>query len=144
MKKPYTLLIVDDDLDDRQLFFEAVKEINLSFKCLRAANGEEALLLLRAKHAFPDFIFLDLNMPRMNGWQFLAEVKKDFSLAHIPVIIYSTSKKPEDDAEIKQLGVLAFITKPKTFEEICNVISVAITTKQLMELSPSIALSNEK
>ena len=132
-KKPVTLLIVDDDPDDRELFFEAVKEINPLNKCLEATNGEEALALLRAKNvACPDLIFLDLNMPRMGGREFFNEMKKDKNFAHIPIVIYSTSKRTEDVGEMKRLGALTFITKPKTFEEICSVVSSVIQQNKLM------------
>ena|ERR1043165_7748190 len=133
MKKHLTLLIVDDDQDDRDLFLEAVKQINPSFKCLGISNGEEALAMLKGHHAvLPDFIFLDLNMPRMNGRQFFAEMKRDARLSNIPIIIYSTSRRQEDVAELKRYGALGFITKPKTFDEICHVISEVLSQKQIM------------
>ncbi|HYV91362.1 MAG TPA: response regulator [Chitinophagales bacterium] len=128
MKKHFTLLVVDDDPDDRDLFFDAVKEIDGNCQCLSAENGEEALALLRGKNAnLPDFIFLDQNMPRMNGREFLTEIKKDSNLYHLPVVIYSTSKRPEDVTEMAQLGAFAFIAKPLTFDGICNAISTMIT-----------------
>jgi len=132
-KKHTTLLIVDDDPDDCELFLEAVKEIDPSFNCIQASNGEDALALLHKKHPeIPDFIFLDMNMPRIDGRQFFSELKKDLHLQHIPVIIYTTSRRPEDVAEMKRMGSAGFITKPRTFEEICDAISNAITRKQIM------------
>src|SRR4030095_16900984 len=93
---PKILLIVDDDSDDIQLFCEAVAEINETFHCFSAGNGEEALQLLKSAIVKPDFIFLDLNMPRMNGKQLLVQLKKDPKFAKIPVVIYSTSKIKTD------------------------------------------------
>src|SRR5436305_15159844 len=103
-----TLLIIDDDPDDIQFFCEAVAEINEAFHCFSAANGEEALQLLKAAIVEPDFIFLDLNMPRMNGMQLLARLKKDHLFSKIPVTIYSTSKIKTDVEDSLRLGAVAF------------------------------------
>ena len=87
-----TLLIVDDDPDDIQLFCEALAEINETIHCFSATNGEEALQLLKATIVKPDFIFLDLNMPRMSGKQLLVQLKSDAQFASIPVIITARPK----------------------------------------------------
>src|SRR5262245_57566235 len=106
------LLIVDDDPDDVQLFCEAVTEINDTFHCFSVTNGEEALQLLYAAIVKPDFIFLDLNMPRMSGKQLLVQLKRDPQFAKIPVVIYSTSKIKQDVEDSFRLGAVSFITKP--------------------------------
>lgn len=129
-----TLLIVDDDADDRQLFFEAAAETEKDCQCLAADNGEEALALLHAADAaLPDFIFLDLNMPRMGGQKFLQELRKQKKFDHIRVIVYSTSNRPEAIAEMRQLGADAFITKPNSFDEIRTTISRAIVSMRLQQ-----------
>jgi CheY-like chemotaxis protein len=84
---PQTLLIVDDDPDDIQLFCEAVSEINNTFHCYSAANGEDALQLLKGAIVKPDFIFLDLNMPRMGGKQCLVQLKNDPRISEFTFII---------------------------------------------------------
>lgn len=123
MSKIKIVLIIDDDEDDRSLFFDAVREIDPTVKCMSAVNGQDALVQLRSKDlTLPDYIFLDLNMPRLNGKQCLAELKKDPVLASIPVIIYSTSRRSEDVEETKKLGAENFITKPTLFKEICSAI----------------------
>jgi CheY-like chemotaxis protein len=127
MSKTKIVLIIDDDEDDRSLFFDAVKEIDPRVKCISALDGRDALVLLRNKDiTLPDYIFLDLNMPRLNGKQCLIELKKDPRLSKIPVIIYSTSKRIEDIQETKKLGAENFITKPTLFREICNAIRSVI------------------
>lgn len=114
-----TILIVDDDVDDQELLQEAIQSVDNTVRCLSAWNGEEALRLLQAANShLPDLIFLDLNMPRMNGKTFLAKIKQSDGLSHIPVVIYSTSKLEEDIEQTRQLGAARFITKPDSFEGI--------------------------
>ena len=114
MQSTFTLLIVDDDEDDKEMFIEVATEIDSSINCIKAANGLEALQLLKKEEFFPDFIFLDLNMPRMNGKQCLVHLKQNEKLRSIPVIIYTTSKMAEDIEEAKRLGAVHFITKPSS------------------------------
>lgn len=75
MKKVSTILIVDDDEDDKEMFIEVVSEIDNSTNCIQASNGYEALEILEKNISLPDLIFLDLNMPRMNGKQCLQSIK---------------------------------------------------------------------
>ncbi len=113
--------IVDDDAEDRDLLMEALLSIDKGGQCFTAINGEEGLQKLAEDVIpVPDFIFLDLNMPRLNGKQFLIEIKKIERFSHIPVVIYTTSSGAKDKEEMKQLGALYFITKPDGFNEICN------------------------
>lgn len=118
------ILIVDDDEDDRDLLSTVIHEIDTRIKCFLARNGHEALLSLRMKE-YPklDLIFLDLNMPRISGTEFLRELKKDRSLQDIPVVIYSTSKLEEDKHECEKLGAVHFIIKPNSFTELRRLIS---------------------
>ena len=89
MKK---FLIVDDDSDDRDFFCEALGEVMPDSGCYTAINGRRALKALENKEIdLPDLIFLDINMPVMNGWQLLTKLKETESYGTIPVIIYSTS-----------------------------------------------------
>lgn len=120
--------IVDDDIDDQELFIEAVNEVDSSIECLSASNCEEALDLLKnQKIPLPDMIFLDLNMPRLNGKQCLAELKRQSHLCHIPVIIYSTSSEKRDIEETSRLGAAHFLTKPNKFEELCKALSFVVS-----------------
>ena len=122
------ILIVDDDEDDRDLFCDAVNVVDPEINCIMARNGEEALTALKADHfPKPNLIFLDLNMPRVNGVQFLREIKKQPTLHRIPVIIYTTSKLKEDRDITRKLGAVHFITKPSSLRELCDEIEVAIS-----------------
>ncbi len=128
MNEKKTFLIVDDDVEDCEFFCEAVGEVNPSFECHKAHNGEDALTILKKYISrLPDYIFLDLNMPRMNGRELLQELKKDKQLQMIPVIIYTTSSSPKDKEDTKQLGAAYFLTKPAEFKTICKEIKNIIT-----------------
>jgi len=104
-------MIVDDDEDDIELFCETVKELDNEIECISASNGEDAIRKLEDE-PLPDYIFLDLNMPRLNGKQCLQRLKVNTRLRDIPVIIYSTSKLKEDMEETSRLGAVHFLTKP--------------------------------
>lgn len=124
MKNSVCFLLVDDDADDRTLFIEAVKEIDQTIECKTANNGERALKLLKdTEYSLPDFIFLDIRMPRINGKKCLFEIKKDERLKHIPVIIYTTSKAVEESKELRDMGAFHFISKPSNADEIYYLIS---------------------
>jgi CheY-like chemotaxis protein len=128
MSKSKLFFIVDDDADDQELFMEAISEIDKSIKCISASDCDEALDLLKnGKIALPDLIFLDLNMPRLNGKQCLAELKKQAHLCDIPVIIYSTSSEKSDIEETMQLGAAHFLTKPNKFKELCEALSFVVS-----------------
>jgi CheY-like chemotaxis protein len=116
------LFLVDDDMDDHEIFKSALAKVAGDLALLTATNGYEALDVLSTSNVLPDYIFVDLNMPRMGGFQFLKEIKQTDTLKDIPVIIYSTSSNPGDIAKTKELGAVSFITKPSRFSELCNLL----------------------
>ena len=109
---PWTILIIDDDDDDKDLFCQGVSRVDATLSCHRAADAEDALAKLKSGSEHPDLIFLDLNMPRMSGKQFLRVIKSIDSLKHIPIVIYSSSDWEKDVAETMSLGASHYITKP--------------------------------
>jgi CheY-like chemotaxis protein len=122
--------IVDDDAEDRDLLMEALLSIDKEGQCFIAKNGEEGLQkLVEDLIPLPDFIFLDLNMPRLNGKQFLIEIKKIKRFSQIPVVIYTTSSLAKDREEMNQLGAQYYITKPDGFNEICNALLAVLSLK---------------
>ncbi|MGZ5133935.1 MAG: response regulator [Flavitalea sp.] len=129
MAKAQTIMIVDDDEDDVELFRDALKEVDDSIKCICSINGEDALDKLSNGNEAPDYIFLDLNMPRLNGKQCLQRIKANVKLRHIPVIIYTTSKLKEDMEETKRMGALMFLTKPNRGSELRKAISFILQGK---------------
>jgi CheY-like chemotaxis protein len=112
------ILLIDDDIDDQFIFLDALKEISFDHECIIANNGIEALALLTENPLLVDAIFLDLNMPLMNGFEFFIILKKDSRLSQIPVIIYSTSDNPEDQKRMKEFGAIKFITKTADFKNL--------------------------
>ena len=107
-----TCLLVDDDDDDKEIFCLALEQADPSIKCVTASDGREALSILKVESFVPDYIFLDLNMPLMDGKECLREIRKQKRLANVPVIIFTTSSAEKDKEETKKLGANAFITKP--------------------------------
>ena len=127
MKTHMSFFIVDDDVDDRNLFIEAVKEVDATIECISANNGEQALALLTdSGNTLPDFIFLDLRMPRIDGKKCLIEIKKNKRLKHIPVVIFTTSRDVEESKDLKEIGAFHFISKPNNPEEIYYLISFVL------------------
>jgi len=124
MPAALTCLLVDDDQDDQEIFNLALVDSGLKMKCVVSSSAVEALAMLKQEqYALPDYIFLDLNMPRINGMQFLTEVKKNSRLQNIPVVIYSTSSHPKDIDATKKLGAAAFITKPSGIKELSHLLN---------------------
>ena len=124
MKK---IFLADDDADDAEIFLEALHRAcpTVSFK--RFEHGKKLLEHLHAnKTQLPDIIFLDLNMPRMNGREFLSKFKKEKIYRDIPVIIWTTSAAQKDIDETTALGASYYLIKPNRFEELCNQIKLVM------------------
>ena len=112
------IFYADDDADDREIFCDVIQQINPAIKVVLSKDGQEALEFLKAQTQPPDFIFLDINMPRVNGIECLAELKSDNRLKTVPVIIYSTTA---DSMEVKKmilLGAEEFISKANSFDKV--------------------------
>lgn len=121
------LFLVDDDMDDQEIFKSALAKVDEDLALLTATNGYDALQVLASVKVLPDYIFVDLNMPRMSGLQFLKEIKNNNTLKNIPVIIYSTSSNPHDIAQTRELGAEDFITKPSRFSDLCRVLQTLLS-----------------
>jgi CheY-like chemotaxis protein len=121
-----TILLVDDDEDDHEIFLTAVEHLSDAAQCFTLTDANQALTKLSAKEIEPDVIFLDLNMPIMNGQQFLEKIKKNDQLKHIPVIIFSTSSHPATIELTKGLGAHDFITKPNRLIELVDLLKPLI------------------
>jgi DNA-binding response OmpR family regulator len=115
--------LIDDDIDDQEIFTLALKQVRPQFTCFTAGNGYEALEKLDDEHFIPHYIFLDLNMPRMNGKECLREIRKIKHLSHVPVVIYSTSSSIIDIRDTQALGATDFITKPFSIAELNEILT---------------------
>jgi CheY-like chemotaxis protein len=117
------ILLVDDDIDDHEIFCMALENLENCYKCIFAKDGIEALEILKNEEIFiPDIIFLDLNMPRMNGIECLYEIKKNHRTSHIPVIMYSTSSDPKIVEGVKDLGASEYLVKPSRIETLSGLL----------------------
>jgi CheY-like chemotaxis protein len=126
------IFIVDDDEDDIEILTEALYTIDNSISCHKAMNGVEGLAMLKeGEIPKPDLIFLDLNMPRVNGRQFLERIKRDATLSGIPVVMYSTSGIASEVTELKKLGAKDYIVKPDSFSTLTQQL------KKLFDSSPA-------
>ena len=120
MKRKHSILIVDDDADDREIirdaFYHSVNDQDYIF----LENGEKLLEYLENTigHTPPSLIMLDLNMPGKDGRETLREVKTDKRYQWIPTIVFTTSSSPRDKQTVYDLGANCFITKPDTFNKL--------------------------
>jgi CheY-like chemotaxis protein len=116
------ILLIDDDEDDQEIFLTALECTRKPVHCAVSDSARKALFQMERGEIKTDLIFLDLNMPLMNGQQFLTEIKKDEKLRQIPVIILSTSSNTATIEQMKQLGARHFFTKPGRFEDLVAIL----------------------
>lgn len=119
------IILVDDDLDDVLLFRQAIKDISKTVNCVELGGGRDLLNYLEVTPYKPRMIFLDYNMPGMNGLECLQELKKAQKFNGIPVIIYTTYLSSEQESNCLDLGA-SVIVKPNTYSELLEVIESKI------------------
>jgi CheY-like chemotaxis protein len=125
--RPISILLVEDNPGDVRLTMEALKEGKVNNDLRVAADGVEAIAMLRreGKHAGlprPDLILLDLNLPRRDGREVLAEIKSDPVLKRIPVVVLTTSKAEEDVVRTYDLHANCYVTKPVDLDQFIHVV----------------------
>ena len=120
------LLLIEDDEIERLKFLRVLQKNNYNHELNLVENGEEALKILKEKNSLPDIIFLDLNMPKMNGLEFLKIIKSNPALQHIPVVILSTSNNFSDLKKCYVLGISGYIVKPLRYEDYTHKIKCLI------------------
>lgn len=131
-RTPIVIMLAEDDEEDAEMTLEALKKNRLGNDVRVARDGEELMDYLRREGKFsngadapmPGLILLDLNMPKKDGREALAEIKSDTRLRKIPVIVLTTSKAEEDIVRSYDLGVNSFITKPVTFAGLADAMRV--------------------
>ncbi|MBC7570070.1 MAG: response regulator [Spirosoma sp.] len=124
-----TILIADDDMDDRLFMERALRQNGFTQAINFVEDGEDLMEYLRQngrykgqQPVYPNLLILDLNMPRKNGFQALAEIKADPALRRLPVIVMSTSSTHEDVLETYNLGVNSFVIKPFNFNRLVEIV----------------------
>ncbi|MCL6261566.1 response regulator [Aquiflexum sp. TKW24L] len=127
--KRISIVLADDDEDDRLFFVEAITQLNLDSNIKLVNDGNELMKYLKDQDSpLPDLIFLDLNMPAKNGIECLSEIRTDKQLNKLSVAIYSTSAAEVDIEECFVRGANVYINKPNNFESLKTVLSRVITT----------------
>ena len=120
-----TFLLVDDDLENSELFCEALKEVDHSVICHIAIGGEDAFRILEEIRK-PTFIFSDIQMPGMNGWEFLKKLKSHDRYKDIPVIMYSSIADQKEIDMAYQEGAYSFLIKPRYYKELKRVLNLLV------------------
>lgn len=135
----HNLLLADDDTDDCIFFKEVLEELGIDTTLTVVSDGVELMRLLSQKtESLPDVLFLDLNMPRKNGFECLLEIKLDAKLKHLPVVIFSTSLDMQVVNLLYEKGAQYYIRKPGEFAKLKKVIHEALTiTAQTKSAQPT-------
>ena len=132
--KTLKVLLIEDDMIEVMKLNRAVSSLGLNHKIIEANNGEEALKILNEKEEVPDIILLDLNMPKINGIEFLSILKKDAALKYIPTVILTTSNNQRDLIECYEIGIAGYVLKPLKYEEYVSKIEKLLAYWSINEL----------
>jgi len=127
-RKNYTVILADDDFDDAELFQSVLSDVAPQIKFVHVEDGSDLLRL--TEKLLPDAVFLDINMPRVDGWQCLKQLRESAIGERIPIFMYSTSSHSRDQQLSKDLGASGFITKPSEIKVLQQVLT-NITQKLL-------------
>lgn len=117
MSGSLNILLIEDDAIEIMKFNRVLSTMNLKHKIIEANNGEEAITILKVKEIVPDIILLDLNMPKINGIEFLGILKADEYLKYIPAIILTTSNNRKDVMECYRMGIAGYLLKPLKYDD---------------------------
>lgn len=123
---PY-IFYSDDDDDDQELFRDALGEVDDQISLITADDGDELLNLLKAPPPYPNIIFLDLNMPRVNGYQVLERMRQDETMKNYPVVIFSTSSNTEAVEKTRKMGANLFVPKPRNYDAMKRAIKTCVS-----------------
>lgn len=134
MHKALNILLIEDDMIEIMKLNRTISKLELNHTIIEANNGEEALTILDQKDHLPDIILLDLNMPKINGIEFLNILKKDMVLKYIPTIILTTSNNQKDLLECYKAGVAGYIIKPLKYEDYVSKIEKLLAYWSINEL----------
>lgn len=134
MESILNILLIEDDAIEVMKLNRAIKTFQLEHSVIEAHNGEEALRILDNKSKLPDIILLDLNMPKINGLEFLKILKNDEILKFIPTIVLTTSSNHKDVLECFKIGIAGYILKPLKYEDYISKIEKVLSYWSINEL----------
>ncbi|KAB1156809.1 response regulator [Flavobacterium luteum] len=117
MSKILKILFIEDDVIEMMKFIRVLNLLNYNHEVIDSKNGFDAIQILTIKEIIPDIIILDLNMPKVNGIEFLTLLKNDELLKYIPAIILTTSNNPTDIYECYKIGIAGYIVKPLKYDD---------------------------
>ncbi|MCL5128196.1 response regulator [Algibacter sp. L4_22] len=132
--KTLNILLIEDDMIEVMKFQRTISSLKLDHKIIEANNGEDALKILEKKDELPDIILLDLNMPKINGIEFLNILKSDDVLKYIPTIILTTSQNQKDLLECYKIGIAGYVLKPLKYEDYVSKIEKLLAYWSINEL----------
>ena len=134
MNKVLKVMLIEDDMIEVMKLNRTISKLKLEHKIIEANNGEEALNLLSHKDNLPNLILLDLNMPKINGIEFLSTLKNDENLKHIPTVILTTSSNQKDLDECFKIGVSGYVLKPLKYQVYVKKIETILSYWSINEL----------
>ena len=134
MKRELKILLIEDDTIELMKLNRAMLSLNMNHKVTEINNGEDALELLLNEEYYPDIILLDLNMPKINGIEFLSILKTNESLKFIPTIILTTSSNKKDLLECYNIGIAGYVQKPLKYQDYIAKINILLSYWSANEL----------
>ncbi len=134
MPRILSVLLIEDDKIEKMKVRRTMETLGLPHKIKEANNGEEALEVLNGPESLPDIILLDLNMPKLNGLEFLQILKNDDRLKYLPVIIVTTSANYKDLKRCYEIGIAGYITKPLKYEKYMEKLKIVLDYWSFNEL----------
>lgn len=134
MKNKLNILLIEDDMIEIMKLNRTISSLKLNHNIVEANNGEEALKILEKKDNLPDIILLDLNMPKINGIEFLSILKNDEVLKYIPTIVLTTSNNQKDLLECYKIGIAGYVIKPLKYEDYVSKIERVLNYWSVNEL----------
>lgn len=132
--KKLNILLIEDDAIEVMKLHRVISSKGLNHSIVEANNGVEALGILQKKEALPDIILLDLNMPKINGIEFLSILKADEVLKHLPTIVLTTSNNQKDVLECYKIGIAGYVIKPLKYEDYVQKIEAVLKYWSMNEL----------
>jgi CheY-like chemotaxis protein len=127
MEQTLEILLIEDDAIEIMKINRVLSSMPENHKIIEVNNGEDALKHLESKDKLPDIILLDLNMPKINGIEFLSVLKNDDRLKFLPTIILTTSNNPKDIMKCYQIGIAGYVVKPLKYEDYVSKITKLVS-----------------